>query len=95
METATLPSGHYLRKVRPLALWLWNEVWGYLRVNEIPYAPLYDGGYRASAASPAPRLPQTLLTPAPAVGEGQSWCAASLRSPKGAEMDALLDSSSR
>jgi phosphoadenosine phosphosulfate reductase len=45
VETAILPTGHTLRKVSPLALWGWNEVWSYLRIHEIPYPPLYDEGY--------------------------------------------------
>lgn len=57
VETATLPSGHMLRKVNPLALWRWNEVWSYLRVNEIPYAPLYDAGYTSIGCAPCTTPP--------------------------------------
>jgi phosphoadenosine phosphosulfate reductase len=45
LETHQLPNGKELLKVSPLALWTWDDVWGYLRVNEIEYLPLYDRGY--------------------------------------------------
>jgi phosphoadenosine phosphosulfate reductase len=57
VETTTLPSGHTLRKVSPLALWQWNEVWSYLRVNEIPPAPLYEKGYRSIGCEPCTTPP--------------------------------------
>ena len=57
VETATLPSGHRLRKVNPLAHWRWNEVWSYLRVNDIPYAPLYDQGYTSIGCEPCTTPP--------------------------------------
>jgi phosphoadenosine phosphosulfate reductase len=56
-ETAILPSGHSLRKVSPLALWRWNEVWSYLRVNEIPCASLYDEGYASIGCEPCTTPP--------------------------------------
>jgi phosphoadenosine phosphosulfate reductase len=57
METTTLPSGHEMQKVSPLAMWRWNEVWSYLRVNEIPYAPLYDQGYTSIGCAPCTTPP--------------------------------------
>ena len=57
VEAATLPSGHTLSKVSPLALWRWNEVWSYLRVNEIPYVPLYDAGYSSIGCEPCTTRP--------------------------------------
>ena len=57
VETAALPSGHTLRKVSPLALWKWNDVWSYLRAHEIPYAPLYDCGYTSIGCEPCTTLP--------------------------------------
>src|SRR5262249_23325965 len=52
VETATLPSGHTLRKVSPLALWRWKDVWNYLWVTDIPYVPLYDQGYTSIGCEP-------------------------------------------
>jgi phosphoadenosine phosphosulfate reductase len=57
VETARLPDGHSLRKVNPLALWRRHEVWSYLRVNEIPYAPLYDEGYESIGCAPCTTPP--------------------------------------
>ena len=57
VETAMLPSGRTLRKVSPLAMWKWNEVWSYLRVNEIPTAPLYDVGYASIGCQPCTTPP--------------------------------------
>ena len=57
VENAVLPSGHTLSKVSPLALWSWDEVWSYLWVNEIPYAPLYDAGYESIGCSPCTTHP--------------------------------------
>ena len=57
VETAILPSGRPVRKVNPLALWRWNEVWSYLRINEIPSAPLYDEGYTSIGCEPCTTRP--------------------------------------
>jgi len=57
VETATLPSGHTLEKVSPLALWRWKEVWRYLVANDIPYAPLYDQGYTSIGCEPCTARP--------------------------------------
>ena len=57
VETTTLPSGHMLRKVSPLALWQWKDVWRYLWVNGIPYLPLYDQGYTSIGCEPCTALP--------------------------------------
>jgi phosphoadenosine phosphosulfate reductase len=57
METQSLPSGHTLRKVNPLARWTMKDVWAYLRVNEIEYLPLYDQGYTSIGCAPCTSLP--------------------------------------
>ena len=57
VETHKLPSGKELLKVSPLAFWKWNEVWSYLRVNEIDYLPLYDRGYTSIGCEPCTALP--------------------------------------
>jgi phosphoadenosine phosphosulfate reductase len=56
-EPSTLPSGHALSKINPLALWQWNEVWSYLRIHEIPYPPLYDYGYTSIGCEPCTTPP--------------------------------------
>jgi len=57
LETVTLPGGHKMQKVSPLAMWRWNEVWSYLEVNEIPYAPLYDYGFTSIGCAPCTTPP--------------------------------------
>ena len=42
-------------KVHPLADWDEKRVWAYIEVNEIPYNPLHDGGYRSIGCIPCTR----------------------------------------
>jgi len=32
-------------KLNPLAFWSFEDCWGYLRKNKVPYHPLHDHGY--------------------------------------------------
>ncbi len=42
-------------KVNPLADWDEKRVWAYIRVNEIPYNPLHETGYRSIGCIPCTR----------------------------------------
>ena len=42
-------------KVNPLADWTEEEVWDYLRANDVPYHPLYDQAYRSIGCAPCTR----------------------------------------
>jgi thioredoxin-dependent adenylylsulfate APS reductase len=42
-------------KVNPLADWTEEEVWDYIRQNDVPYHPLYDQGYRSIGCAPCTR----------------------------------------
>jgi phosphoadenosine phosphosulfate reductase len=42
-------------KVQPLADWDEKRVWSYIAVNEIPYNPLHDVGYRSIGCIPCTR----------------------------------------
>jgi phosphoadenosine phosphosulfate reductase len=42
-------------KVNPLADWTKEEVWDYLRDNEVPWHPLYDQGYTSIGCDPCTR----------------------------------------
>jgi phosphoadenosine phosphosulfate reductase len=42
-------------KVHPLADWDEQRVWAYIQVNEIPYNPLHDTGYRSIGCIPCTR----------------------------------------
>ena len=42
-------------KIHPLADWDEKRVWAYIAVNEIPYNPLHDSGYRSIGCIPCTR----------------------------------------
>jgi phosphoadenosine phosphosulfate reductase len=42
-------------KIHPLADWDEKRVWAYIHVNEIPYNPLHDTGYRSIGCIPCTR----------------------------------------
>lgn len=42
-------------KIHPLADWDEKRVWSYIEVNEIPYNPLHDAGYRSIGCIPCTR----------------------------------------
>jgi phosphoadenosine phosphosulfate reductase len=44
-----------VHKVHPLADWDEKRVWAYISVNEIPYNPLHDTGYRSIGCIPCTR----------------------------------------
>jgi phosphoadenosine phosphosulfate reductase len=41
-----------LVKVNPLASWTADDVWSYIRSNDVPYNPLYDKGYVSLGCRP-------------------------------------------
>lgn len=68
IEAQRLPGGRLIRKVNPLAMWKWNEVWSYLAVHEIPHLPLYDEGYTSIGCEPC-----TLRPPDPSNPRSGRW----------------------
>ena len=56
-ENFTLPGGHALRKLSPLAEWTTREVWHYAGAHNIPLLPLYDKGYTSIGCAPCTSLP--------------------------------------
>jgi phosphoadenosine phosphosulfate reductase len=44
-----------LEKFNPLADWSSDEVWTYIRTNEVPYNALYDQGYASIGCAPCTR----------------------------------------
>ena len=42
-------------KISPLADWTKEEVWDYIRQNNVPYHPLYDQGYTSIGCAPCTR----------------------------------------
>jgi phosphoadenosine phosphosulfate reductase len=52
----------YILKLNPMVNWSREQVWEYIRVNDIPYNPLHDRGYRSIGCAPCTR----------AVGSGEN-----------------------
>jgi thioredoxin-dependent adenylylsulfate APS reductase len=44
-----------LVKVNPLADWMEDEVWDYIKANDVPYHSLYDQGYKTIGCAPCTR----------------------------------------
>jgi phosphoadenosine phosphosulfate reductase len=44
-----------LVKVNPLANWTHEDVWAYIRINDVPYNPLHDQGYPSIGCWPCTR----------------------------------------
>ena len=44
-----------LVKVNPLANWSSEQVWDYIRANDVPYNPLHDEGYPSIGCWPCTR----------------------------------------
>lgn len=56
IEPLALDSEHGgLLKLNPLAAWTWEEVWGYIDRNEVPYHSFYDRGYQSIGCAPCTR----------------------------------------
>jgi phosphoadenosine phosphosulfate reductase len=56
-------------KLNPLAEWTKDEVWDYVRGNEVPYHPLYDRGYTSIGCAPCTRA----IRPGEADRAGRWW----------------------
>jgi phosphoadenosine phosphosulfate reductase len=56
-ESFTLPGGHTLEKLNPLADWTTRDVWHYAEAHGIPLLPLYDLGYSSIGCAPCTSLP--------------------------------------
>src|SRR5229473_1456663 len=50
-------------KIAPLADWTEDEVWDYIRANDIPYNELYDKGYPSIGCGPCTRAVATHADP--------------------------------
>ena len=45
-------------KLNPLAGWTWEQVWDYVRANDVPYNSLHDQGYPSIGCAPCTRAVQ-------------------------------------
>ena len=56
-------------KVNPLADWSYEQVWEYIRANDVPYNELYDRGYTSIGCAPCTRA----ITPGEDIRAGRWW----------------------
>jgi phosphoadenosine phosphosulfate reductase len=57
VDSFTLPSGHRLRKVSPLAHWSSDDLSAYVAEHRIPLLPLYEQGYTSIGCQPCTKPP--------------------------------------
>lgn len=48
-------AAHGLVKLNPLAPWTAEQVWAYIRANDVPYNPLHEQGYPSIGCTPCTR----------------------------------------
>ena len=62
-------AAHAMTKFNPLADWSEQDVWDYIRVNDVPYNALHDQGYPSIGCEPCTRAVQ----PGEDVRAGRWW----------------------
>jgi len=60
---------HFMTKFNPLADWSEEEVWEYIRTNDVPYNALHDRGYPSIGCEPCTRA----IQPGEDVRAGRWW----------------------
>ncbi len=60
---------HFMTKFNPLADWSEEEVWEYIRANDVPYNALHDRGYPSIGCEPCTRA----IQPGEDVRAGRWW----------------------
>lgn len=60
---------HNLPKFNPLAAWSEDDVWGYLRANDVPTNPLHARGYPSISCAPCTRA----IEPGEDIRAGRWW----------------------
>jgi phosphoadenosine phosphosulfate reductase len=61
--------GHFMTKFNPLADWSEQDVWNYIRDNNVPYNALHDQGYPSIGCAPCTRA----IEPGEDVRAGRWW----------------------
>jgi phosphoadenosine phosphosulfate reductase len=62
-------GSHSMEKFNPLADWSEQDVWDYIRANDVPYNPLHDRGYPSIGCEPCTRA----IEPGEDVRAGRWW----------------------
>jgi phosphoadenosine phosphosulfate reductase len=60
---------HGMQKFNPLADWSEEDVWHYIRSNDVPYNPLHDQGYPSIGCEPCTRA----IQPGEDIRAGRWW----------------------
>ena len=55
LAARTFDAVHGIEKFNPLVAWAEDDVWDYIRANDVPYNALYDQGYRSIGCAPCSR----------------------------------------
>jgi phosphoadenosine phosphosulfate reductase len=55
VQRVSWDEGNGLLKFNPLADWTWDEVWTYIRKNDVPYNALHDRHYPSIGCAPCTR----------------------------------------
>ncbi|MBO9536140.1 phosphoadenylyl-sulfate reductase [Herbaspirillum sp.] len=62
-------EAHGMEKFNPLADWSEQDVWDYIRANDVPYNPLHDQGYPSIGCEPCTRA----IQPGEDIRAGRWW----------------------
>ncbi|MFJ3047097.1 phosphoadenylyl-sulfate reductase [Herbaspirillum chlorophenolicum] len=62
-------GAHGMEKFNPLADWSEQDVWDYIRANDVPYNPLHDQGYPSIGCEPCTRA----IQPGEDIRAGRWW----------------------
>lgn len=85
VEPFTLPAGHTLRKVSPVAQWSMAEVTDYAAAHGIPLLPLYGLGYTSIGCAPCTSPPTDPSNPRSGRWQGEKLeCGIHIQRPPGA-----------
>jgi phosphoadenosine phosphosulfate reductase len=69
LEIQEEDQAHGMIKFNPLADWTEDDVWHYIRINNVPYNPLHDQGYPSIGCEPCTRA----IQPGEDVRAGRWW----------------------
>ena len=69
LEVSSFDSDNGLQKINPLLDWSNNDVWAYIRQNDVPYNKLHDQFYPSIGCAPCTRS----ITPGEDIRAGRWW----------------------
>ncbi len=69
LPVSEFDADHGLEKFSPLADWSEEDVWNYIRANDVPYNALHDAGYPSIGCAPCTRA----IQPGEDIRAGRWW----------------------